>query len=307
MDRLCFVTTIPPGRSLMDLYLLITSIREFGGKLADVPIWVCVPQGEGKNPGRAWDHFRQLDVRQLTFPGDEAACRFPFGIRVQAGAVAERELRGRTELLAWLDNDTILLNEPAEFLLAPDKVLGYRPVHHRLLGIPRGEELDQFWELIYHECQAIPRQDDYMVTHVGEQIRPYFNAGSFVIRPEAGLLERWWETFQPQFQNPAFLPFYQQDDLYTIFMHQAIFTGVLLAALDPAARQELSPRVNYPLHLHQEIPLDLRAKTINDLITVRCESILSQPGWQGQLPIREPLLGWLENQLELIENFGADK
>ena len=300
MDQLTFVTTVFPGRSLFDLHLLLASLRDFGGEQANAPVWVCIPENLVEVPTRVQEHFTALDVGLLKFQADTRIQSFPFGARVQAAYVAEKALAGKSNFLAWLDSDTIILQEPDEFLLPPGIILGCRPVHHRLLGTRWGEALDPFWELVYLKCRASFDATDHMTTHTGEKISPYFNAGSFVVRPEVGLLKSWWRVFLGQMHSADFLPFYSKDKRYPIFLHQAIFTGVILAALDKGQRLEFGPRINYPLHLHQEIPPDLRAESINDLVTVRCESILDEPGWNDHLPIHEPLLSWLENQHRLI-------
>jgi hypothetical protein len=305
METITFITSVVPGQSLLDLYLLTMSIRDFGGELADAPIWVCLPNNFEEPPDQVRDYFKALDVGMMYFQADETVQTFPFGIRVQAAAVAEKALSGKSKLLAWLDSDTIVLNEPAELLLSPEKVLGYRPVHHRLLGTAWGEELDPFWELVYLKCWASYDPNEFMITHTGEKIRPYFNAGSFVVRPEAGLLNLWWQVFQGQYHSPDFLPFYETNTLYPIFMHQVILTGILLGATDRPGRQEFSAEINYPLHLHREIPQHLQASNINDLVTVRSERIFDQPGWQKDLPIHEPLLSWITSQLRKKSRLGA--
>ena len=299
MDKLAFITTIAPGKSLMDLHLLLASIRDFGGELADAPIWVCIPQKPTDIPDQVRDYLTVLDVNFLSFQADDRVQSYPFGARVQAAYEVEKALTGKTELLAWLDGDTIILQEPTELLLPAGKVLGYRPVHHRLLGTRYGEELDCFWELMYRKCGASFDPSRFMVTHTGQLIHPYFNAGSFVVRPEEALLENWWLVFLDLYQSSDFLPFYDRDKRYPVFMHQMIFTGILLAATEDHQRQEFSHRINYPLHLHQEVSEDLRAESINNLVTVRYESIFDESEWQDQLPIHEPLLSWLHNQLEL--------
>ena len=131
-----------------------------------------------------------------------------------------------------------------------------------------------------------------------ERIRPYFNAGTFVIRPERGILTQWWQVFQSCYRKSNFLSFYEIDSRYAIFMHPAIFTGVLLSMLEPEEMQGLNPSINYPLHLHQDIPPKLRANHINDLVTVRYENIFNEPEWQQKFPILEQLVGWIEIQLK---------
>jgi hypothetical protein len=166
-----------------------------------------------------------------------------------------------------------------------------------LLGVPWGEEPDAFWKLIYRGCQVPAGVDFAMVTHVGESIQPYFNAGAFVVRPERGLLAGWWDAFQSSYRAPAFQSFYEGDRRYAIFMHQAVFTGTILSALEQNEMQELSSAINYPLHLHEEIPPNLRAKRVDDLVTVRYEDLFDEPGWETKLPFSEELVGWIEAQL----------
>ena len=299
-----FVTLAYPGHSVLSTLMLISSIREFGGALADSPVWVLFPESLGDFSENEHVKFKDLDVKLIPYDVEDHALKFPFAARVQAAAIAEEMSLGKTELLTWLDSDTLVITEPKELMLSPDKALGYRPVHHKLLGLAWDEQPDSFWALIYQHCQASPQKEFPMMTHVGEKIRPYFNAGIFVVRPENGLLTRWWQVFQSCYQLPNFLPFYEKNSLYAIFMHQAVFTGVLLNMLDPAEMQELRPNINYPLHLHQDIPLDLRANHIDDLVTVRYEKIFNEPGWQKELPISDQLAGWIKNHQHMA---GDDK
>jgi len=75
-----------------------------------------------------------------------------------------------------------------------------------------------------------------------------------------------------------------------------VLAGILLKMLNREEFQELSPKVNYLLHLHNEIPVELRPRTINELSTVRYEDVFQEPDWQSTLPIDEPLLSWLKGQ-----------
>ena len=95
--------------------------------------------------------------------------------------------------------------------------------------------------------------------------------------------------------QPEFMNYYEQNQRYAIFIHQAVFTGVLLHYLKPEEMAKLSPKMNYPLHLHNDIPADQRPAMVNELISVRYENIFDQPDWQ-QLPIKEPLRSWLKVQ-----------
>lgn len=298
MNKLTFITLAYPGKSVSNTIMMLESIREFGGALADSPVWVLFPRSMGDFNTREHAMFTELGAGTIPYNVDEKTLKFPFGAKVQAAAVAEKTAVEKTELLIWLDSDTIIIAEPNEFVLTKDKVLGYRPVHHKLLGLSWNETPDPFWTLIYQHCQTPLPKGFPMTTHVGEKIRPYFNAGTFVVRPGRGVLAQWWQVFQSCYRNPDFLFFYEKDSRYAIFMHQAVFTGVLLSMLESKEMQELSPSINYPLHLHQDIPQNLHANSINDLVTVRYENIFNEPGWQKKFPNLEQLVGWIETQLK---------
>jgi hypothetical protein len=140
-----------------------------------------------------------------------------------------------------------------------------------------------------------------MTTHTGEKIQPYFNAGTFVIRPEMHLMAKWQKSFIELLDKPDFQDFYKIDNRYIIFMHQAVFTGVLLHELERPKMLALSPKINYPLHLHAEIPVNRRPGKLGELISVRYENIFDINNWQEKFSILQPLHPWLKDQL-LIRN-----
>jgi len=304
MHKQTFITLAYPGSSISSTLMMVASIRKFGETLADSPVRVLFPRSLGDFSEQECTRFAELCVETVPFDADEETLKFPFGAKVQAAAIAEQRAAEKTELLIWLDSDTIVITEPNEFMLPMDKAMGYRPVHHKLLGLAWGEQPDPFWTLIYQYCQVPVQKGFLMRTHVGEKICPYFNAGTFVVRPEKGILTRWWQVFQSSYRVSDFLFLYEKDSRYAIFMHQAVFTGVLLSMLEPTEMQELSPSINYPLHLHQDIPLNLRANHISDLVTVRYEKIFYEPGWQKKLPISDQLVGWIETQLKIKPAIG---
>lgn len=304
MDSIIFITLAYPGRPLVRTLLLLASLREFGGRLSHSPVWVLYPDTLGEFSATKIAQLQKLGANLLPFSAAEGLLSFPLGGKVQAGAAAEEMAQGKAELLVWLDEDTLILNEPDEFLLHSHRALGFRPVHHKLLGTSWGDELGDFWKLVYQQTGADPERDFRMITHVGEQIRPYFNAGSYVVRPERGLLRAWWEKFRSCYQSPAFEAYYEKDPRYAIFMHQAIWTGTVLGFLERNELQRLSSWINYPLHLHLQIPEDLRAVRIDDLLTVRYEDTLVQPGWGEELPFSSVLADWISSELEHFSEEG---
>jgi hypothetical protein len=106
-------------------------------------------------------------------------------------------------------------------------------------------------------------------------------------------------------KDPELLSFCNKDDLYAIFLHQVVFTATILHLLTQAEMQLLSSWINYPLHLHQDVPSDLRPKRIDNLISARFENILDETGWQNNLPISDQLASWIEAHYRLYQRTGG--
>lgn len=296
MESSVCATLAFPGKPLARTLLLIKSLRKFGGSWAEIPVWILHPSSQGAFSGAELAQLQGMGGKTLAFEADEEILRFPLGTKVQAAAAAEAWMEGNADQLVWFDSDTLILSPLDEFALSGKKVLAYRPVHHQLLGIGWGAPLDSFWELIYQRCGASSEADFMMTTHVGEEIRPYFNAGCYAVRPEKGILRKWEEVFLSSYQEPALTAHYAQNGLYAVFAHQALLSGVLLANLKESELQALSPAVNYPLHLHHEIPPALRAGRIDDLVTVRYENLLDKADWQMGFSLSQELVSWIETQ-----------
>ncbi len=301
MAQITWMTLAVPGNGELDVLLMAQSLREFGGTLADTPVWLLVPETLNHFSAETRTQLDGLQVEIKPFEIDPAVLKFPFAAKISAAAHAENLAASQTDFLAWLDRDNLILREPGEFRLPKGKYLGYRPVHHKLIGLDWNTPPDSFWTLVYQFCQVPAGRDFPMTTHTGEVIRPYFNAGTYVLRPEAGLLAHWERAFTACFLLPEFQAFYEVQPVYRVFLHQAIWTGVVLNALEPAEMQLLSPKINYPLHLHNSIPENLRPAAIADLTTLRYEDVFSQPDWQANIPLDAPLKSWLEKQ-PLLQN-----
>ena len=115
-------------------------------------------------------------------------------------------------------------------------------------------------------------------------MRPYFNAGILVTRPESGLLRRWYATFLELYQAPAFQAFYQQNPRYTIFMHQAVLAGVVLSQLERGELLELPDTYNYPVHLFASDTTSKRPAGMEALVTFRHEGFYEKEDSAADIP-----------------------
>jgi hypothetical protein len=283
---LAFATLAGSEREARAAALLAASLREFGGRFSEATVVLLVP--EGRPIGDALPRLREARVEIDGFPLDPRSAAIPFGVKVAAAAHAETSLGpGR---LAWLDADSLVVGEPAPFALRDRIALGYRPVHHRLIGIPWGEPPDEFWEAVEAHCGTL--RTFPTVTHTGERIRAYLNAGSYVVDPGRGLLGHWHDTLLEVAGEAA--PLLEGDPRRRVFLHQVVFTAVALARIGPEAMSDMGTDVNYPIHLHHEIPDHLRPASIESLTTVRYEDVLDDPGWRDRAPWGARLAAWIE-------------
>jgi hypothetical protein len=236
-------------------------------------------------------------VRLLAFEASQSALDFPFAGKTFAAGFAEHLAMDRTSILVWMDHDSLVIQEPTSLLLPDGKLFGYRPVDHTLIGSPASKPIDPFWSLIYNYCGLDSRQVTPMRTSVDEQtLRPYFNAGMLVVRPQQKLLQAWATNFKSFYTLPAFTPYYEQDFLYRLFFHQAVLAGTILAQTGDEDRLELPYLVNYPLHMHDAYPASRRPALLNEVISFRYDTLAEEPRWEQFIAIDEPLQSWLYEQ-----------
>ncbi len=299
-DKLVFAATVYPDEaSEKRVLLLVKSIRTFAGSLSQAPIWCFLQGTEGKGLSKtAKDRFQALNASIINLKKDAEISDFPFITKASAMAEAESVARGKTDILVWLDSDTVILQEPRKLILRKEKSLGCRPVHHINIGSRYEEPLGHFWTQIYRHCGVPEDRVFSMTTHIdGIRIRPYFNAGLLTLRPEKHLLQTWHDIFLKIYKNPEFQESYDKDKRYTIFMHQAVLTGVILSNLRRDEIEILPRTYNYPLHLHKEDITHLRTLRSGQLTTFRYEDFFKKPEWKKEIPAEEPLKEWISERL----------
>lgn len=298
-EQLIFTTVIyPVPPSETNALLLVESIRAFAGSLSQAPIWCFVPQYGKELSANTEQRLAELGAIIIKYDIDAEARRVFFAADIQAAALAESMATDHTQLLVWLSSNTIVLQEPKDFLLPDDKVLGYRPVHHTNVGSPYEKPLDTFWSLVYKYCEVPEDRVFPMQTHVdAKMIRPYFNAGMLVIRPDKRLCTTWRDTFFTIYHKPDMQALYEKDERYTIFAHQAILSGIILQMFSPQELLELPNDYNYPIHLYEEDVTGHRPSRIEDLVTIRHEGFYTDPDWMTKMPAGDTLKTWLKERL----------
>jgi hypothetical protein len=291
----------PTKDSETNALLLANSIRKRAGSLSECPIWFFTPFYGQALSERTEQRLQDLDVYMCQFHIDRELIRFPFLAEAHAAAEAEEEARQRTEALAWLAANTIVVTTPFAYVLDQGVSVKYRPVHHKLIGSSFDEPIDEFWKLMYEKCGVKDTDLFPMNGHVdGAKIRPYFNAGSVILRPELGLLTKWSKEFLRIHRQSEVTEFVQKDDRYAIFLHQAVLTGVILSNVKREELIELPNLYNYPIHLHSEDRTENRPNLVDECVTLRHEGFYNNANWYEVMESSAAFKDWLKIYLDSL-------
>jgi len=294
MTNLIFAFMQAYGGDERESLLLARSLRMFGGELANHPLWLMVPQSLEQITASTLRALGRLDVQINRFEVPEDALKFPFGGKVYAAAAAEALAPSGADILVWMDSDTVFVGEPVELTLKENVNLGYRPVMLKNISSVYDEPLHPFWDFIYERCSTPVNAIFPMLTTVdGTRIRPHFNAGILSVRPKVGLIQTWRDNFERLYQRPELIPFYQENILYRIFVHQAILAATLLTELKEAEMQNLGVSFNYPVFLEPS------PEILHDVVTLRYDEFkfFEQPGWENKVLVKEAVKTWLKAQV----------
>ena len=98
------------------------------------------------------------------------------------------------------------------------------------------------------------------------------------------------------YQN--FREFYEEDDLYVTFVHQAVLSGIFLSYLSKEETLELPFTYNYPINLYNESSAEFKPDTFQNLVTARYYLVkLLKLEEYEKLPFQEPLKTWLSKRI----------
>ncbi|TXT55673.1 MAG: hypothetical protein BAJATHORv1_30053 [Candidatus Thorarchaeota archaeon] len=298
-NKLAFNTIVFPNTSSEnDAVLLAKSIRKNGGNLSEFQIRMFQPAISKEVSLDAKRHLKELDVDIIQFKIKNEKLTFPFMSEAIAMAEAEKLGLNDSEQIVWLARNSVIIREPVELLLREKEQLRYRPVHHILIGSRYNEDKDAFWNLVYQSCRIDDDQIFPMRTHIDNiEIRPYFNAGCLVTRPESGIFQKYLNNFQREYLRDDFKRFYQKNELYMIFIHQAILSGTIISTVQKDMMVELPSSYNYPVHLHNDDRTENRPRVLDDIVTFRHEGFHQESDWMDKMPASRGLKKWLSDSL----------
>jgi len=304
LSRIGFGLTATSGDEVRQARLLIRSIKCFGGPFREANIWLAMPANKPLAPNMGF-LMEEPGISTVPYYINPAARRFPNADRVYAAAALEVEAAQQVEQFVWMDPNTIVARPPRELIMPNRSNFGYRPVDLALFGSPIDEPVDGFWQSVNELC-GIPDTSDFSVTTVVDdmRIRPFFDAGLIVVRPQSGLLRAWRQSFDSTFAAFEFHKWYATDPAYARYMYQAALTGVL-SRVSEENMLELAPSLNYPLHLHSRYPHGT-SDDITEFTTYRYENFAALDWSTGGYPLDRRLQSFIDQEIQAMNHMQID-
>lgn len=296
--RLIFASYAHDNDDLHWAAVMFESIDSFTGRYKSLPRWLYLVDSSPQLESLAvkmQPRYGYIIKRSVT--PTQASDLFYAG-KVYASTVAENEAAGQCAYLAWLDPDIVFVKPPESFDLPENIALGYRPVMHQLIGSSYDQPPDQFWSRLYsllnvHDSTMFP-----MITPVGEsKIRPYFNAGMIIVRPEKGILRGWPVAFEKLYRDSTIMAMVNSDKLKAIFLHQAALAGNILTKIGRAEMLELPPTYNYPLNLADKYPPDKKPQSLDNLMMFRHDGRFTTAEDFAKVDDGSKIIAWLKQRL----------
>lgn len=275
------------------VHLLIESIRSFGGAMRHNPFLIF--EADAQNAPCHSLVSAYVQVIPLELPSE--ARSYYFAKKVYACAQAEKLAASTVQSLIWIDPMCLIVRPPLLFNLGQAFDTAVRPVHIKNVGLGADKPLDIYWQRIY-KMLGVDDIQHQVETFVGkETIRAYFNTHAFAVNPTKGLLGRWLEYFTSLVADKAFQNTACPDSLHQIFLHQAIWSALLVTSLEPDRIHLLPPDYNYPYNLHHMVPPERRVGALNDLVCFTYEGRTITPDLVNDIAIHAPLSSWLADQV----------
>lgn len=276
-----------------DAAMLIDSIHDFAGRYKDCTIYVAQT-----DPDRlSCEDLRGQNVELVPLKMNEEFRSYLFADKVYACAQVETMVTGKVQVLVWMNPQCLVLRPPTELELKPPQAAAVRPVHIRNVGSLANEPVNRYWSTVFKACELDPAKAFTVESFVDKQkVRAYFNSGTMSVRLDKCIFRTWRMNFEKLVSDKAFQRTIEDDRLHRLFLHQAVFSAVLVAKLQPSEIEILPPEYGYPLHLHDKLPPERKAQSLNDLTTVICEDYFHGPNWAQGIIVREPLKTWLASR-----------
>ena len=298
MENIVFAAFAQDESELEQALVLARSLRTFGGDMKEAPFWLYLPAESPELAGKIGHRSLPMNIKVRTSATPEAARDYYYSGKTFAAGNAEGTAAGNFKILAWLDADNIIVQEPEDFLLRDGVSFGWRPVMLKLIGSAYNQPPDTFWARLYEKLSVKPESIFPITTPVdNEQIRAYFNAGILIVRPDRGILRKWPVSYEKLYSDPFYQDECKKDIKKNIFLHQTALAGAVLNMLKRDEMVCLDDKYNYPFFFFEKYPVEKQLKSLDDAVTIRHDGVMYRDkGWREKMADASKIAQWVKNQ-----------
>jgi hypothetical protein len=289
----CFFTLVRSSADASNAKILIESLREFGGWLSNSQFWVFL-SNRFSSPPELQD-LPHVDFFPVEIETEHS--KYILGDKVYVCAQAEKMAAVRQiEIIVWMSAHSMICKPPDLFDLGCNHDAALRAVHIKNIGSPIDEPINPFWQAVYSKIALHEPARSVISLVDGLSIRPYFNTHLFSLRTDIHLLGGWSKLFYDLITDSDFQDRYCQDIEHQIFLHQAVFSTLILKVINWNRVRQLPTSYSYPLHLHHRVPVRQRAQSLNEQVCPVYEGQFEYPVSLNGLKVNEPLKTWLSSR-----------
>lgn len=193
MKKMEFVLCIDKGYFERQAKLLISSIRKIGNRHKNAPIYCYQPRKRYKI-SKSTKKF--LEEHEVEFIDLELNKKFKYFIFANKNVVcAHREENSNSDVIFYLDCDTILLNDPECLSELEKGEVIIRAEDAKGIGttVNFDDHFSAHWKMLYRELNVKQIRSVYSIMDHIEMLAHY-NAGQIVTARENGLFSQWNEN-----------------------------------------------------------------------------------------------------------------
>ena len=270
---LAFIICTEPGRLEKQSQILAKSIRTFGGKLKDTPIYSFHPRKGTPVADETLAGFAALGVNHQQVVLNAKYHDYYLANKPYVCAYAEETIDA--EILVFLDSDKCFFAEPKEFLLPNDYNIGLRVEYGRGIGSTGSQDIqDEYWQKLYQTVGV--EEERFVSTPIGnKRIRAYWNSGMVAVRRSVGIFQAWKHNFE-QVMAAEIVP--KQGN----YMIEQSSLSATVCALKEAVFT-FSPAYSYPLPLHNRLSPEFQLASFDELVSIHYFGMFYYRNWQKDL------------------------
>ncbi len=257
MDSISLIINTERGTLEGQSKMLIESIRQFGGRFKDVPIYSYQPRKDFRVSTATLSFFEKHQVNYIDIPLNINHIDYPLANKIYASAHAEKHLNSET--IVFMDSDTVVWQEPTAFYELGNHDVAMTPVFLKLgLAASETDEAYHYWQKI-QEVLKIPL-NQYVNTIVDNQrVLAYYNGGLTVSKRRTGFFQSVHNNFERLLQEDS--SFFKH-----VFMEQVNLSATILSS--NLNFLQLGKGYNYPLKDHGNVKNPMyRLETLDEVIT----------------------------------------